>query len=139
MRRILALFDAPEPARRALAALAVAGVAADDVWVTPMVPGTGAWAAGPLAPSLDLAALRQSLAARDVPPPLVEVYVEGVRRGAILVLVESPTASAPVVAGCLTSASAPDLAALVARWKAQPGTTYDWASAVPPQVDPPTA
>jgi len=138
MRRVVALFDAPEPARRGLAALAAAGVAADDVWLTPPLPAMVGWTPAALAPPLDLVALRQSLAAREMPPPLIEFYVDGVRRGAILVLVEAPTAAAATVADCLTTAGAPDPATLVARWQTQPGTTYDWAAVAPPVVDLPT-
>lgn len=137
MLRILALFDAPIPAQRALAALAAAGVASADVWSVPLLPGPPL--ARLLAPVTELAAVRSALAARDVPAELGEVAVEAVRRGAILVVVETPTASAPGVVAILNGAGALEPAELTAHWRAQPGTTYDWAASAPPLVDPPAA
>jgi hypothetical protein len=137
MLRVLALFDAPIPARRALSALATAGVAAADTWTAPLLPGPPR--AQLLAPVTDLAAVRRALLEREVPADLGEIAVDAVRRGAILVLVETPTASANQVAEILTGAGAMDPAVLEALWRAHPGTTYDWAAVPPPIVDPPAS
>lgn len=135
MLRILALFDAPVPAQRALAALAAEGIAPGDVWSVPLIPGPAL--ARLLAPVTDLAAVRSALAARDVPAPVGEVAVDAVRRGAILVLVETPAASAARVVTVLDGAGALHPPDLEAHWRAHPGTTYDWAAIAPPTVDPP--
>ncbi len=139
MRRVFALFDAPVPAQRAVAALLAAGVDPADVWSVPRLPRAGGLATQCLAAETDLVALRQALGERDVPAERLEVYVDGVRRGAILVLVEVPTQSAGVTAQILGAAGAADPDELRARWTVQRATTYDWRAMAAPDVDPPTA
>jgi hypothetical protein len=41
------------------------------------------------------------------------------------------------VVAVLNGAGALDPTELAARWRAFPGTTYDWAASPPPAVDPP--
>jgi hypothetical protein len=137
MRRILALFDAPVPALAALRALAKADVDPADVGCVPALAAAEGLAQAPLATATDLSALRQALAARDMPAGLLEVAVEMVRRGGILLLVETPNRSAELVAQLLDAAGALDPDTLVAAWQTQPGLTYDWAAVPAPLLDAP--
>jgi hypothetical protein len=142
MRRVLALFDAPVPALAALDALARSGVDAADVAAVPWPKGAGEARAVPLADAADAAdpaLLRRVLAERDVPPELRETAVDLVRRGGILLLVETPDRDAAAVAALLDAAGAADPARLEQAWRSFPGTTYDWAGSAAPAVDAPAA
>ncbi len=141
MRHIIALFDAPIPATRALEALAEAGFTPADVSVRPSLPGV-AWHAAQVSaialPDDDEAALIAALEGLGVPTADARLYAEGVRRGAILLVVRSPDTSATAAEAAMRSATPPDLAAHQARWAADPGLCYDWAATPPPRVDMPS-
>lgn len=137
MRRVSALFDAPVPAQRAVEALLQSGVDLADVWTVPCLPLAQGRLTRTLAPPTDLAALRRALEAREMPEERRELLVDGVRRGAILVMVEVPTLSAELAAGLLDAAGAADPAELQSLWAAYRATTYDWQKLDAPDVEPP--
>jgi len=149
MRLVVALFDAPIPARRARAALYAAGFEPADLAVVPEMPdvsssslvGTrsgepGDWFAD--LPANDEAALARDLIDMGLPAEDARAYAEGVRRGGILLLVRAPTLSVPIAARAIESAGSPDLDEHRQRWAANPATRYGWADIAPPVVDAPT-
>jgi hypothetical protein len=139
MRHVLALFDAPVPAARALAALWDAGFAAADVSCVPAPPGVhwGRETGFARLPADDPPALERALSDLGIGHADAHAYAEGVRRGGILVTVRTPTLSAPVAVAALDSSAPPDLATHQARWAVDPDLSYRWQSTPPPRVDPP--
>ncbi len=135
MRHVLALFDAPVPAARAVRALAEKGFAADDVQLCARgeVPDIGARTSRDL--PHEPRALQAALQDRGLGEDDAALCAEGVaRRGAILVLVRCPTLSAPVAERLLAAALPPELAEHAARWKAQPSAAYMWAQVAAPPI-----
>jgi hypothetical protein len=144
MRVAVALFDAPEPCRAALAELARKGFAPPDVAVLTDVAGGLAdpppWLAptaseGGTAGAAPDAALPDRLEAIGLPRADAAAYAEGVRRGAIFVVVRCPALSVGEASRALASGPAMDMPAAVARWTAAPDASYDWASVPPPRLD----
>lgn len=131
MRHVIALFDAPIPARAALRALAGAGFAPGDLAcaASPDVPGASAYAAVRLPAGED--ALGRRLLSFGLEAADADTCAEGVsRRGAILVVATGPTLSADVARRVLDSAAPPSLQEHRARWDGREGdglTRYGWA------------
>ena len=160
MRYVTALFDAPIPARAAIAALRDAGFSPRDMTVLPPLPRDDAMGAesviAPLTDDLtlhpddvapppdelapppnDLALpaddprrLADALAALGVAPFDAACYAEGVRRGAILLVVATPTLSAPLAAAAIDSVLPPDLDDLAEAWAVDPELHYRWRDMV---------
>jgi len=136
MRNVTALFDAPIPARAAVRALVAAGFHPADIALAPGLPDVPAGHEALIPASAgDPGALTEALAGRGVPEPDARFYEEGVRRGAILLVVTVPTLSAPVAADIIASTLPPDPAELAAAWLAEPELRYVWARVAPPAVD----
>ncbi len=139
MRYIIAMFDAPFPAREAVRAVFEAGFRADDLFLMPELPevewtATHSFAGPWLEENADLGHLLGRL---GVHPADVGTYVEGVRRGAIVVVVRAPTLSAQCAADALQSVAHPDLATHEARWAEDPDLVYGWSAVEPPIVGTP--
>lgn len=155
MRYIATLFDAPVPAAAAAAALVDAGFHPQDIATIPPLPDSAAGGTfanvdgdGPVArvdPSFpserveppnppDPSQLRWLLRDLGFDPTDAARDAEGVRRGAILLLVRAPTLSAPVAAEIITSLAPPDPDAMIATWEADPDLMYGWADVPAPVV-----
>lgn len=136
MRTVLALFDAPLPARAALAALRAVGVDDDDIAIVPdpaaQESGTGASAAAVAA----TAGLFDGLKERGVPEDEARAYAEGVARGAILVLAVCATGRAGAAVAALRGVGAVDLDTFRAAWARAPDTHYAWRRVPPPDLRP---
>ncbi len=132
MRHVMAIFDAPIPARAAASALAGAGFDPGDIALLP--PLAGAPAAGHFldADPADPPAVRRALAVLGFDAVDAARGAEGARRGAIVLVVRAPTLSAPVAADVIAALGPPDPDDLAAAWEADPGLTYAWAAASPP-------
>ena len=139
MHFILSLYDAPVPARGALAALNAAGVSAGDIAVAP--PLQAETPVGDGRPRLVLPesqeAIGKALVAWGVPPADALVFAEGVGRGAILVAVRAPTLLAAPVRTILEQSGAVPLSVHKARWEADPALRYGWAGVAAPEVEGP--
>lgn len=155
MRYVAALFDAPIPARAALQALQARGFAAADVALLAEaeLPGTAGLADGRLLPPSppagdwpgddppppeawrDEPRLEAALRRRGIEEEDAATFAEGVaRRGAILVLVSAPTASAPLAAEALAQTLPPSPAAHRARWSSDPRARSGWSTLPPEEV-----
>jgi hypothetical protein len=139
MQTIIALFDAPVPTASAVAALKAADFGRADVLTVPRLDGitdqideTMGWL-----PAGDNEALARALVDAGVPTADASAYVEGVRRGCILLAVQSPTLSVPVAMAAIEGAAPADLATHRARWAVNPDLRYEWASVQAPVVDQP--
>ena len=133
MRTITALFDAPVPARAAARALVTAGFSPTDITLVPPLPGAQPFDFSQLpVAGEDPRDLVNVLGDLGVPEAEALFYAEGVRRGAILLVVTAPTLSAPVAADVIAGALPPDPNALAAAWAADPGLRYTWADIPPP-------
>lgn len=136
MRHVLALFDAPVPARAALLALAEAGFAPDDLTCAAAagVPGAAGLAAATVPAEED--ALERRLRSLGLSEDDAATCAEGVaRRGAILIVASGPTLSAEAARRAIEGAAPPTLAEHRARWdgRAGPGLGhYGWADVPPP-------
>lgn len=117
------LFDAPAPAHGALAGLARAGFAAEDIAVLPAHDAShlGAWLAGEATSGAGVA---DGLRAHGVPAAEAEDIAEAVRRGVVLVAVRCPTVSAAVAAEAIEAAAPTGVDTLRARWAADPALRY---------------
>jgi hypothetical protein len=121
MRYVTALFDAPYPALAAVAMLREHDVAPTDLVVLPTPPHpapSADWAPGPGDHPL---AWLQSLGVSDRAAALCAA---GVTRGAILLVVRCPTLSVGLVVDTLEGGAPLDLAAVAARWAADPSFRY---------------
>lgn len=140
MRLVSALFDAPVPAAAALAALAAAGFDPAEVTTIPALARecqAGGDRAGPpgdpLAEALQAAwvdedwpRLAKLLQERGLARGWARLAAEGLRRGAILVLLAVPTLSAPLAAQAMAGAAPPDPLDLAERWLADAELRYPW-------------
>jgi hypothetical protein len=115
MQLISALFDAPVPAGMALAALAEAEVAPDDLGVWPSLP--------PLALPPPAAGPRAEL---GLPDEGLEQAREGLARGAILVLARAPDLRAADLAARL-AACGPLGPEAPFSWQHRRDLRYPWA------------
>jgi hypothetical protein len=132
---LIALFDAPIPARGALAALASLGVDAADIAVVPPLPGGAPPAGAPdFALPSDPSALLRTLDGWGVSAADAQTCAEGVKRGAILLAVRVPTLSLPPVRAAVDAFAVVSLSAHRARWEADPPLHYGGAEADPPGV-----
>ncbi len=131
MRHVLALFDAPVPARAALRALAAAGFAPDDLAcvAASSVPETSALASARL--PIEASALERRLRSYGLSSTAASTCAEGVvLRGAILVVATCPTLSAGGAQRALDGAAPPSLSEHRSRWEGRNGdalTRYGWA------------
>ena len=104
MQLISALFDAPVPAGMALAALAEAEVAPDDLGVWPSLPPLALPPpAARLLAAVDLSGALALLAELGLPDEGLEQAREGLARGAILVLARAPDLRAADLAARLAA------------------------------------
>jgi hypothetical protein len=162
MRVVVALLDAPVPARVAVAEMMALGLEPSDMRLTPSVPGVDeipelgpevgvgvdrdarpaqcrAEAAPTAIGRAAAADVRRWLAARGVSESDAEGYAEGVRRGGILLAVETPDTTAPLAAEALVRIGVADLDRHRARWAADPALRYAWRSSAAPPLPPPVA
>jgi hypothetical protein len=139
MRTLITLFDAPVPARAAARALAAAGFSPADVLLLPPLPDAPASVPPADLPPGDPARLARGLIDRGVMPQDAALFAEGLRRGAILLVVAVPTLSAPIAAEAIAGALPPDPAALAAAWAADLDLRYRWAEVAPPVLMAPAA
>jgi hypothetical protein len=120
VRYVIALFDAPIPARSALGALETAGFPSLDVRVIPaLADGPPPSEDAPLSGAAQPEEVRAALADWGVPAGDASAYAEGLRRGGFLVIVRCPTASACAAAGALNAVGAIDLEEQRATWRAR--------------------
>ncbi len=132
MRYVTALFDAPIPARAAAAALASAGFHPDDIALVPHLAGAPATGWFVDADPADARGVRQALEDLGFDTADAARAAEGARRGAIILMVRTPTLSAPVAAEVIAALAPPDPDDLAAAWEADPGLTYAWAAVPAP-------
>lgn len=132
MRYVTALFDAPIPARAAAAALASAGFHPDDIALVPHLAGAPAAGWFVDADPADARGVRQALEDLGFDAADAGRAAEGARRGAIILMVRTPTLSAPIAAEVIAALAPPDPEALAATWEADPSLKFDWAAVPPP-------
>lgn len=143
MQLISALFDAPVPAGMALAALAEAEVAPDDLGVWPSLPPLAIPppAARLLTAAPDLPGVLGLLADLGLPSEGLDQAREGLARGAILVLARAPDLRAPDLAAQLAACGPLGPEAPFA-WLHKRDLRYRWSepgwSAEPPPSDSPS-
>jgi hypothetical protein len=127
VRFVVALFDAPVPARAARTALRQAGFTPEDVTIVPSPDSADRPSSAPPATSLAhrAAALRQHLEESGVPGRHAGLYAQGVLRGGFVVIVCCPTALAPLAAGCLDALAAEDIEVQAERWPGGPLSRAD--------------
>lgn len=127
MQLISALFDAPVPAGMALAALAEAEVAPDDLGVWPSLPPLALPPpAARLLAAVDLSGALALLAELGLPDEGLEQAREGLARGAILVLARAPDLRAADLAARL-AACGPLGPEAPFSWQHRRDLRYPWA------------
>lgn len=140
MRTLITLFDAPVPARAAARALVAAGFSPADMMLLPPLPDAPTADPPVDLPPGDPVRLARGLVDRGVMPQDAALFAEGLRRGAILLVVGVPTLSVPIAGEVIASVLPPDPAALAGAWAADLDLRYRWAELDPPiLLDPATA
>ena len=134
MRYISALYDAPMPAGLALRNLRAAGFEDRDLALLPNLPGR------PPVHGFLAAEVREqgdpvhALAKLGLPEPTLELVREGLRRGAILVLVRCPDLSAPAALRALDGAGPLSGERLGMDSRMAPGRVYRWSEFAMPDL-----
>jgi hypothetical protein len=140
MHTILALFDAPTPARGAVEALVAAGFAPTDIALACAVLESEPCASDrPRVLPTEPKSLAADLVGLDVPIEDAETCAEAVRRGAVLVAVTAPSVAAAAALSALDAFGVTDAAAQRARFAADPALRYDWARLPAPDLAAPPA
>jgi hypothetical protein len=132
VRHVIALLDAPEPIRRAVAVLAAAGFGPGDITLlATAAPEAATTHTGEengyaqLVAATAPGAIAASLTARGVPDGEAALYAEGARRGGTVLVVRAPTALAKWALEQLNALGVADIDEHAARWAGAPPPAED--------------
>ena len=135
VRYVIALYDAPIPARAGIKALSSAGVAPADIVVIPELPPAQPSDSDAPRPEIpDCVRLEADLRGRGIPADDAAAYAEGVGRGGVLLFARCATAQAERVADSLAEAGTVDLDYFRALWASAPDVHYEWRDLEPPDL-----